>query len=112
MSEDELEKLVEKNMAMQTVDMELGLQVAEKIREIADRENVEFAIAGGLAMHLYGFERATKDVDFLADKRLSLKVKKYLTFGGERYEIRIGQRAIEVDWIYVAINTKRSITRH
>lgn len=99
MSEQELEKLIEENMLMQTVDMEIGLQVAEKIREIAERENTRFAIAGGLAMHLYGFERATKDVDFLADKRLSLEAKRHLTFGGERYQLKIENREIDIDWI-------------
>ena len=99
MSNEELEKLVEKNMAVETVDMEIGLQVAGEIRQIAVRENVEFAIAGGLAMHLYGFERATRDVDFLADKSLPLKIKRFLTFGGERYQVKIGKREIDVDWI-------------
>lgn len=99
MSDEELEKLVGENMAMQTVDMELGLQTAEKIREIAGKEKVRFAIAGGLAMHLYGFERATKDVDFLADKRLPLEVLRYVAFGGERYGVKIGRREIDVDWI-------------
>lgn len=99
MSQEELEKLIEKNLAAQTVSTETGLRVANKIKEIADRENVEFAIAGGLAMHLYGFERATKDVDFVAERRLPMEVKRYLSFGGERYQIEIGGEKIDVDWI-------------
>jgi len=99
MSEEELEKLVERNLASKTVSTTTGLKVVEKIKEIAEKENVEFAIAGGLAMHLYGFERATKDVDFLANKRLPVTVVRYLSFGGERFEIEIGGEKIDVDWI-------------
>ncbi len=99
MSEEELEKLVEKNLAKQTVSTETGLLVADKLKTIAEKENVDFAIAGGLAMHLYGFERATTDVDFVANRRISLEVKRYLSFGGERYEIEIDGRIIDVDWI-------------
>ncbi len=106
MSEEELGKLIEKNLAAQTVSTETGLQVAEKIKEITDRENITFAIAGGLAMHLYGFERATKDVDFVAEKRLPLKVVRYLSFGGERYEIEISGEKIDVDWIVRRDNYK------
>ena len=99
MSEQELEKLIEKNLSSRSVSKQTGIRVAEEIKKIAERENVEFAIAGGLAMHLYGFERATKDVDFLADRRFSLDVKRHFSFGGERYQLKIGNREIDVDWI-------------
>lgn len=99
MSEEELEKLVEKNLAKQTVSTEIGLRVADKLKELAERENVDFAIAGGLAMHLYGFVRATTDVDFVANRRISLDVKRHLIFGGERYEVEIDGRKIDTDWI-------------
>ncbi len=106
MSEEELQKLVERNLAEKTVSTETGLKVAEKIKDIADRESVEFAVAGGLAMHLYGFERATKDVDFLANKRLPVTVVRYLRFGGERFQIEIGGETIDVDWIMRRDNYK------
>ena len=99
MREKELEELVEKNMAAKIVSTESGLKAVEKLKEIADREDIKFAIIGGLAMHLYGFDRATKDIDFIAERRLSLEVKRYLTFGGERYEIEVEGEKIDVDWI-------------
>lgn len=99
MSEEELKKLVEENLAKQTVSTETGLLVADKLKPIAEKENVDFAIAGGLAMHLYGFERATTDVDFVANRRISLEVTRYLSFGGERYEVEIEGRKIAADWI-------------
>ncbi len=99
MSEEELEKLIEKNLATQTVTTETGLRVADKLKVIAEMENVDFAIAGGLAMHLYGFVRATIDVDFVANRLISLEAKRHLSFGGERYEIEIDGRKIDADWI-------------
>jgi hypothetical protein len=99
MSEKELEELVEKNMSAKIVSTATGLKAVEKLKEIAKREGVKFAVIGGLAMHLYGFDRATKDVDFIAERRLSLEVKRYLTFGGERYEIEVEGEKIPVDWI-------------
>ena len=99
MSEEEIKKLIEKNLAKQTVSTETGLRVADKLKEIAEKENVDFAIAGGLAMHLYGFERATADVDFIANRRISLEVKRHLSFGGERYEVEIDGKKIDADWI-------------
>lgn len=99
MSEAEIEKLIEKNLAQQTVSTQTGLRVADKLKEIAEKENVDFAIAGGLAMHMYGFVRATTDVDFIANRRISLEVKRHLSFGGERYEIEIDGEKIDTDWI-------------
>lgn len=99
MSEEEIKKLIETNLEKQTVSTETGLQVADKLKQIASAENVDFAIAGGLAMHLYGFVRATLDVDFIANRRISLEAKRHLIFGGERYEVEIDGRKIDTDWI-------------
>jgi hypothetical protein len=97
----ELEKIVERNLKEleNAVPTQTGLAVAEVVTKIADKESVEWAIAGGLAMHLYGFDRSTNDVGFLADKRLPLNITRRLGFGGERYEIKIGKRVVPVDWI-------------
>lgn len=99
--DSDLEKIVRRNIKEleNAISTETGLKVAETISKTADKENVACAIAGGLAMHLYGFDRSTKDVDFVADKKLSLKVMRRLNFGGERYEIKIGKRVVPVDWI-------------
>jgi len=99
--DSDLEKIVRRNIKEleKAVSTETGLKVAKVMQGITDKENIAWAIAGGLAMHLYGFDRSTKDVDFIADKRLSLSVVRRLNFGGERYEIKIGKRAIPVDWI-------------
>lgn len=73
------------------------LNIAQDFTQIADDENVKAAILGGVAMHLYGSDRLTHDVDFVADGCLhSKEVLRPLTFGGEVYASHLG---IDVDWI-------------
>ena len=50
-------------------------------------------------MHIYGYVRATMDVDIIADNFLNLESSKTLTVGGESYQVKIGKRSITVDWI-------------
>ena len=82
--------------AISTEEAEL---VAEMAIDIAAREQIECAIAGGLAMHLYGFTRQTTDVDLIAARRLPLSVSRYLSFGGESYLFQLGDKTITVNWI-------------
>ncbi|MGH9841596.1 MAG: hypothetical protein ACREEM_22825 [Blastocatellia bacterium] len=83
----------------QSISTEDGLEAARRIAEVAEAEGVEFALAGGIAMHLYGFTRATTDVDLIASDVLDLESVRDLSFGGETYPVDIGRRTIEVDWI-------------
>jgi len=50
-------------------------------------------------MHIYGYVRATTDVDVIADESLGIESKKKLSFGGESYLIEVGDDIISVDWI-------------
>lgn len=50
-------------------------------------------------MQIYGFTRATKDVDFVASELLPLARKRRLNFGGEAYSVKVGEKEIEVGWI-------------
>lgn len=101
MSEKEIRELIERNLSPenQSISTETALKAARKIIVIAEKENVSQALAGGIAMHLYGFTRATKDVDFVASQVLSVQVSRYLSFGGVRYEIETENRQVAVDWI-------------
>ena len=47
--------------------MELAAAVGE-VREFLDREGIPFAIVGALALHTYGYSRATNDVDLLVGR--------------------------------------------
>jgi hypothetical protein len=86
-----------------------GLDIANKIVKTAEENKVSCALCGGLAMHVYGFTRATVDVDFIAAARLPLRATRDLEMGGEAYNIQSDeQKEIEVDWI-VRDDDKREV---
>ncbi len=100
MSEKELKEFIEKNRGQnKMLDEESGIKAIEKISEIAENSNVNWAVFGGFAMYLYNSPRFTKDVDIIADKRLPLESIGQLVQGGEHYEIEIEKRRVPVDWI-------------
>ena len=76
-----------------------ALKAARFALKIAEKDKVRSAICGGLAMHLYGFTRATKDVDFIADFEIQLPKDKNLSFGGFAYKVEIEGKEYEIDWI-------------
>jgi hypothetical protein len=96
-----LRELINKNSTMEhhAISTDVGLEAAAKIIAFAKELNVDWALAGGLAMHFYGFTRATKDVDFVAQSLLNLKPVNNLSFGGVTYQVDVGDKTIGVDWI-------------
>lgn len=100
MSEDELKARIAANVAAnEMIDTETGLKTVTTVAAVADAESVQWALVGGLAMHLYGSSRLTRDVDFIASQTISLSGERQLSFGGERYIVQIGERNVPVDWI-------------
>lgn len=91
----------------QSISTEEGLDVASKVVSKAEENNVTCALCGGLAMHVYGFTRATVDVDFIAAGKLPLPATRELEMGGEAYTVQSGRdNEIEVDWIIRADDKK------
>jgi hypothetical protein len=76
-----------------------GIAVAQDLDKQARREGVRAAVCGGLALHFYGFTRATKDVDFVAANTLALPSVRPLAFGGECYLVKLREQEIPIDWI-------------
>lgn len=101
MTENEISNLIRRNSSsdQKTISTELGLQATMEVTQIADLHNVAWALAGGIAMHLYGFVRATTDVDVIGSSRLPLTGQKNLSFGGESYTVQVGKETVSVDWI-------------
>ena len=99
MSDKEIIERVRKNVESPTISTNTGLEAARKIGAIAEGENVEWALVGGIAMYLYGSPRLTKDVDIIASNVVSLKANAPLTFGGSNYVIEVGKYKVAVDWI-------------
>jgi len=82
-----------------SISTAVGVQAAEQIKQTADETRIGIALAGGIAMHVYGFTRATTDVDMLAESVLPLTSIKELSFGGETYTVNVDGRGISVDVI-------------
>lgn len=102
MSENEYKKLVERileNTSVPMISSDTGMEAAKQIGEIAAQEEIEWAVAGGLAMYIYGSPRMTKDVDIIASKNLSLTPDHPLGFGGNSYTLQVGKYAVQIDWI-------------
>lgn len=86
--------------ATQSISTEEGLLAAAKILKEAQKLKVACALCGGLAMHVYGFTRATVDIDFIAANRLPISPSKKLQMGGETYQVQTGaEKKVDVDWI-------------
>lgn len=81
------------------LDEESATEAIQTVSEIADANDIAWALVGGLAMALYGSDRTTKDIDIIADKLLPLKNQGLLRQGGERYIIKTNKKAVAVDWI-------------
>lgn len=99
MNQDELSRLIDSNRQVKTVTTEAGLEAGLKLAEIADKAGIPWAFAGGIAMHVYGYVRATTDVDMIAGEVLTLESSEKLSFGGESYRVAVEGDEITVDWI-------------
>ncbi len=102
MSESDYQRVVERileNAANPTISTDTGLEAAQQFGEMATREEIEWALAGGIAMHLYGSPRLTKDVDIIASNHLSLTPQHSLSFGGSSYNLQVGKYNVQIDWI-------------
>jgi hypothetical protein len=96
MSED---SIVNSSSVKDSIPTEVGIKAAELVSQIADDNDIAIALAGGIAMHIYGFTRATTDVDMLAKSVLPLEAKRPIDFGGEGYDIEVENRTVPVDVI-------------
>jgi hypothetical protein len=102
MSENDYKQLIERvlqNTANLMIATDTGIEAAQKAGKLAAQEEIEWAVAGGLAMHLYGSPRLTKDVDIIASQHLSLTPQHQLSFGGSSYTLQVGKYTVQIDWI-------------
>jgi hypothetical protein len=102
MTKKQIEDLIEKNLQDNPNPMiatETGLEALKKLTAHAEKSDIEWALVGGIAMHLYGSPRLTKDVDVIASSVLNLESEKNLGFGGKRYQVSLGKLKVPIDWI-------------
>lgn len=90
-----------RDLNLDLLDDESANIAIETVGELANQNNIDWALAGGLAVILYGSDRMTRDVDIIASRLLppKLKVAGRLRQGGERYVIETNKRVTNVDWI-------------
>lgn len=75
---------------------EIDAGIAE-VADLAARERVAILLVGGCALHYYGSDRLTADIDFAAEREIpGLPGEKRLTFGGIQSHTPSG---VPVDWI-------------
>ena len=89
------------------LDDESAMETIETVGKLAEENSINWALAGGLAVVLYGSGRLTKDIDIVASKTLPLENDGPLEQGGERYSIKTGKRVVAVDWITRRDEAKR-----
>ncbi len=99
MSETDFEKRFDAAIAKPDISTAEGLKATEVIFKQAEKEGAICAIAGGIAMHIYGYLRATHDVDLLASKSLDLPYEQKLSFGGLSHLVQVGERQVMVNVI-------------
>ena len=83
----------------ESLPTEVGIEAAEMTAKVAADNGIACALAGGIAMHIYGFTRATTDVDLIAREALPLESQGELSFGGKNYKVKVGTRTVSVDVI-------------
>ncbi len=81
------------------LDEQSAAEAIQSVAEIAEQNDVDWALVGGLAMAIYGSDRTTKDIDIIADETLPLEKIGDLRQGGERYLIKTNKKEVAVDWI-------------
>ena len=91
--------IVNSSSIKKSIPTEIGIEAAELVTGVANDNNIAIALAGGIAMHIYGFTRATTDVDMLAQAVLPLQSLNDLSFGGENYQVTVSERTVSVDVI-------------
>jgi hypothetical protein len=94
-----VERMLENDATSPMISSDTGVEAAQKVGQLAAQEEIEWAVAGGLAMHFYGSPRMTKDVDIIASQNLSLTPQHLLSFGGSSYTLQVGKYNVQIDWI-------------
>ncbi len=93
------------------LDDESAMETIETVGNLADENDIDWALAGGLAVILYGSDRLTKDVDIIASKKLPLESEGNLVQGGARYTVKTAKRVVAVDWITRSDEAKKFYER-
>ena len=84
--------MTKRKLHLDVIDEETASQAIDIVSKIADENDIDWALVGGLAMNFYGSDRLTKDIDVIANKRLPVPketIVGQLRQGGERFQRRV-----------------------
>ena len=81
------------------LDDESATHAIKTVVKIAEANDVNWALVGGLAMAVYGGDCKSKNIAIIANKLLPLESKGLLRQDGERYLIKTQKKEVAVDWI-------------
>lgn len=87
------------NLTFNLLDDESARRAIEIVGDTANRNGIEWALAGGLALILYGSNRLTREVDIVASRTLPMPSQGLLKQGGVRYIVPTAKKEVAVDWI-------------
>lgn len=93
------------------------LQGINSFTQELQKNNIEFAIIGGLAVFAYGGERTTFDIDFLIDEKHKESIKKIsdsmgLKIVNENLEVLQLSGLVQIDIIFARREKTRNMLKH
>jgi hypothetical protein len=74
--------MTNRKIILDVIDEDSASQAIDFVSKLADENNIDWALVGGLAMNFYGSDRLTKDIDIIATKILPLENEGLLMQGG------------------------------
>lgn len=94
--------MTKRKINLDVIDEESASQAIDFVSKIADANNIDWALVGGLAMNFYGSDRLTKDIDMISNKLLPVPketIVGQLRQGGERFQTETDKKVVSIDWI-------------
>ncbi len=94
--------MTNRKINLDVIDEDSASQAIEFVSKIADENDIDWALVGGLAMNFYGSDRLTKDIDMISNQRLPIpkeKIVGQLKQGGERFQAETDKKVVSIDWI-------------
>lgn len=91
-----------RKLYLDVIDEDTASQAIDIVSKIAEENNIDWALVGGLAMNFYGSDRLTKDIDVISNKLLPVPketIVGQLRQGGERFQTETDKKVVSIDWI-------------
>ncbi len=94
--------MTKRKINLDVIDEDSASQAIDFVSKMAEENNIDWALVGGLAMNFYGSDRLTKDIDMISNQRLPIpkeKIVGQLRQGGERFRAETDKKIVSIDWI-------------